>query len=323
MKQIILIGIACGGLLGGRLGAQEVKEQRATERFRAMLLQRFDKDGDGRLSPTERQAIRDERKQQKEAQQRATEELTERTWNVAGLERRALIHLPPSLPPAQPPTADTTKRPVVFAFHGHGGSAPQAAARFAFHQAWPDAIVVYMEGVPTPGRLTDPQGKKRGWQSLAGDHGDRDLKFFDAVWATLKREFPVDQQRVYSTGHSNGGAFTFLLWGARADTFAAVAPSAAAWRNIRTLTPKPAMHLAGKNDSLVKFSWQADAMRVQRNINGCRPDGAPWQEIEGCTVYQSDLDAPCVTYLHEQGHRYPDRATELIVRFFQEHETAK
>ena len=105
-----------------------------------------------------------------------------------------------------------------------------AANKFAYHKHWPEAIVVYMQGLNTPGTLTDPQGKLPGWQKTFGDQGDRDLKFFDAVLATLKKDYKVDEKRIYATGHSNGGGFTYLLWAARGDVFAAVAPCAAAAR---------------------------------------------------------------------------------------------
>ena len=88
---------------------------------------------------------------------------------------------------------------------------------FAYHKHWPEAIAVYMQGLNTPGVLTDPEGKRPGWQKRVGDQNDRDLKFFDAVLATLKKDYRVDEKRVYATGHSNGGAFTYLLWAARGD----------------------------------------------------------------------------------------------------------
>ena len=85
-----------------------------------------------------------------------------------------------------------------------------------------------MQGLNTPGALTDTEGKKPGWQKTFGDQDDRDLKFFDAVLATLKKDYKVDEKRIYATGHSNGGGFTYLLWAARGEVFAAVAPCAAA-----------------------------------------------------------------------------------------------
>ena len=77
--------------------------------------------------------------------------------------------------------------------------------------------------MPTPGRLTDPEGKRSGWQAAVGDHGDRDLRFVDAMLATLRAELPVDGRRVHATGHSNGGGFTYLLYAVRSADFASFA----------------------------------------------------------------------------------------------------
>ena len=82
------------------------------------------------------------------------------------------------------------KVPLVFDFHGHGGTAKHAARTHHFHEAWPEAVVVYMQGLNTPGKLTDPEGKKSGWQSGPGDQKDRDLKFFDAVLASHEERLP-------------------------------------------------------------------------------------------------------------------------------------
>ena len=35
-------------------------------------------------------------------------------------------------------------------------------------------------------------------------------------------KFKIDEKRVYATGHSNGGGFTYLLWTCRPDAFAAL-----------------------------------------------------------------------------------------------------
>ena len=137
------------------------------------------------------------------AEVQAAENLTRREWKVDGVVREGLVYVP-----AQ---ARTNATPVVFAFHGHGGSMRNAARSFGYHALWPEAIVVYLQGLNTPGRLTDPDGKKPGWQSGIGDQSDRDLEFFDTVLASLQREARVDDKRIYATGHSNGGSFTYLL----------------------------------------------------------------------------------------------------------------
>jgi polyhydroxybutyrate depolymerase len=234
-----------------------------------------------------------------------------RTFSIDGKEREAIIYKPAS--------KTEGGSPLVFGFHGHGGNMTQAARSFHLHEEWPEAVVVYMQGVPTPGHITDPEGRRNGWQRTVGDQDDRDLKFFDAVLATLKKDYGVDPKRIYSTGHSNGGAFTYLLWAARPDTFAAVAPSGAAGalRMRRQLKPCPCLHIAGDNDPLVKFEWQEASMKAVREVNGC--EGEPVKWAEGCLEYKSPQGTPFVSFIQSGGHKYPAEAPKLIVKFFKEY----
>ena len=236
-------------------------------------------------------------------------------FDVDGVQRETLVYIPSS--------GNTNPTQVVFVFHGHGGNSLNAARSFAMNQHWPEAISVYMQGLNTPGRLSDPDGKKPGWQSRAGDQGDRDLKFFDAVLARLKQQSKVDEKRIFATGHSNGGGFTYLLWAQRGDVFAGFAPSAAAapLRLADNLKPKPVMHLAGEKDPLVKFEWQKLTMDAVRKINGCDADGKPWDQL--CTLYPSKTGTPLVTYIHPGGHEFNRDSAKLIVKFFKEQAPAK
>jgi polyhydroxybutyrate depolymerase len=147
------------------------------------------------------------------------DQLERHTWLVNGVPREALVRVPDKIPAGG--------APLVFAFHGHGGTMGHAARSFPIHEQWPEAIVVYPQGLPTAGQLTDPKGERSGWQGRAGMEGDRDLKFFDVMLADMKQRYAVDARRIYSTGHSNGGGFTYLLWAERGEVFAAMAPSAA------------------------------------------------------------------------------------------------
>src|SRR5437762_8127633 len=111
-------------------------------------------------------------------------------WTIEGGKRETLVIAPAKA---------TAAPPLVFAVHGHGGTMQRAATMFHMHTLWPEAVCVYMQGLNTPGR-TDPEGKKPGWQHAVGDQGDRDLKFFDAVLASMKQKHHIDEKRVYSTG---------------------------------------------------------------------------------------------------------------------------
>jgi len=240
--------------------------------------------------------------------------LAEREWKVDGVSRAALVHVPAA--------ATKSDTPLVFAFHGHGGSMAQAARSFGYHTQWPEAIVVYMQGLKTPGKLTDPDGKKAGWQHGAGDQMDRDLKFFDVVLKSLQSDYKVYAKRIYATGHSNGGSFTYLLWAQRGDVFAAVAPSASTpGKGYRDLKALPALHVAGETDALVKYAWQQLTINAVRKINGCDETAKPWGK-SGDLVgiqYPSKTGTPFVTLISPGAHPFPREAPALIVRFFKEH----
>lgn len=257
------------------------------------------------------------------------EEPARMTWDVEGVKREALVYLPA--------TAKTRPNPVVFVFHGHGGNMQGMANRQALHRLWPEAICVYPQGLPSSGKITDPEGKKPGWQFSVGEYDDRDLKFFDAMLADLRKQYRVDDTRIYATGMSNGGAFTYLLWSARGEAFAAVAPIAAAApigetpadlpprlarfaenarKRMKDVRPKPVLHVAGEKDPVVPFAWQRRTIDALRRVNGCE-EGKPWGER--CTIYPSKSGTPVVTYIHGGSHTIPPDAPAIIVSFFREY----
>lgn len=228
-------------------------------------------------------------------------------WTVDGVKREALVYRP----------AKVEGAPLIFVFHGHGGTMRYSARRMNFHSLWPEAVVVYPQGLPTKGALTDSEGKRAGWQRGPGDEKDRDLKFFDAMYETFAKE-KIDASRVYVTGHSNGGGFTYLLWATRHDKLAAVAPSAAAgFAIVNKLKPLPCLHFAGKNDPLVKFAWQERMMTAVRKVNGCADAPKGW--AGKCKLYPSKGGTPLVTCIYPGGHEYYRDAPELTVKFFKEH----
>lgn len=228
---------------------------------------------------------------------------------VDGVERLALV--------AAPASAKTTRTPVVFAFHGHYGSATSAAREFALEREWPECITVYPHGLNTPGRFVDLEGNFTGWQLQPGSQGDRDLEFFDAMLARLKQDYQVDDKRVYAFGHSGGGYFTYLLWNQRAEVLAAVAPmSSEAAENLPALKPKPALLLAGEKDGRVKYEWVRKTMDALRQLNGCAAEGTPW--AEHCTLFPSATGTPVVEFVHPGGHEVPAGAIAAIARFFKE-----
>jgi polyhydroxybutyrate depolymerase len=157
--------------------------------------------------------------------------------------------------------------------------------------------VVYPQGLPTASPR-DLAGKRAGWLMLPGAN-NKDLKLFDAMFETARREWRIDTNRVFVTGHSNGGGFTYLLSGARGDLLAGVAPVAAGGAVfLRQAKPCPVIHIAGKNDQIVEFRNQERAVEAARKVNG--------------------TDAPVEIVVHSGGHAYPSDAPEKIIAFFKQ-----
>ncbi|MES2332570.1 MAG: esterase [Bacteroidota bacterium] len=228
-------------------------------------------------------------------------------WTVGGVEREALVYIPE--------TAKRIAAPIVFVFHGHGGNMNNILRGKGIDKLWPEAIIVSPQGLNTPGQLTDPKGELPGWQKAVGDMNDRDLLFFDAMLKTLHEEYKIDDKRIYATGHSNGGGFTYLLMEARNDVLAATAPSAAA--AIRALTrikPKPMMHIIGEKDPLVKPEWQEATIKGMLKINSCSNDGQAY--ATDATLYPSSTGNPVIVYKHKGGHVFPQEAVAVVIQFF-------
>ena len=80
-------------------------------------------------------------------------------WTISGVQRDALVFAPRAAHGA-------AKHPLVVAFHGHGGRMLSTSVMMNIHAVWPQAIVVYPQGLNTP-TVLDPEGRVR----LAGESG--------------------------------------------------------------------------------------------------------------------------------------------------------
>lgn len=241
-----------------------------------------------------------------------------REWQVEGTARHAIV-VPPRVPSAG-------AVPAVIVFHGHGGTG-RAMARRRFHDHWPEAVVVYPQGLPTA-TPRDPEGQRSGWQSRTDAADNRDLAFFDAMLATLRTDYAVD--RVCVAGHSNGGGFAYLLAAARGAHLAAIAPVAAGAAGARVaadaaLTGRPSVvHIAGRSDRVVPFESQERTITAVRRLLGCAADSTPWQGAAGLDgVRWPGAGGAAVVWIeHPGGHEIPPGAVETIIRFFRETVTA-
>ncbi len=228
---------------------------------------------------------------------------------VDGAERTAVVHAP---------TGAASNAPVVFVFHGFTGNARQAARAYDLHGAWPEAVVVYPQGLTVDSPRLQRSGP--GWQHAPGEQDDRDLKFFDALLAKVKADYKPDPKRVYVCGMSNGALFSFLLLTKRADPIAAFAPiagGAGLWfRDAKT--PRPVLMVHGKEDTLVPLRGAELTRDACLRLNGAVKQESEW--APGYTLYKPPAGSNVVVWrAHDGGHTWPPGTTEMIVRFFKQH----
>ena len=132
------------------------------------------------------------------------------TLGVGSRERSYLLYVPNGFKRRKP-------YPLLLGFHGGGGD----GAKFARQTGLSDYadregfIAVYPDGIEhnwNDGRDTTDAYKA----------GADDVKFMRLLVENLKKKLPIDGQRIYAAGVSNGGFFTQRLGCEAADVFAAV-----------------------------------------------------------------------------------------------------
>jgi len=225
------------------------------------------------------------------------------TWNINGTPRHALVYAPSKV--------SRGKVPLVFAFHGWGDNVEHFSIA-GFQDAWPEAVIVYMQG------LERNSGQGGAFQTTDTGASNPDLMFFDTTLADLRQKFRVDDARIYAAGFSNGARFVFLLWATRSQTFAFFAIVAGTLAGQVSLKdPKSLVHIAGREDHNVEFRLQMESVEKVRTLNGATGTGESCGR--DCTLYRSAKGAPVITVVHNGGHLYPSNATDIIVTFFRAH----
>jgi polyhydroxybutyrate depolymerase len=267
-----------------------------------------------------------------------------RHLSVKGLERSYLLHIPEGLDLNNP-------APVILAFHGGGGTPESFAQNTDLSERGGSAgfIVVY------------PQGFGRSWN--AGDccgpaqrRGIDDVAFVRALLDDLESLFKVDQQRIFATGFSTGGKFSYRLACELSDRIAAIATVSAGI----SLSPAechptravPVLHFHGLADKYAPFQGGRSASKLAGEQRSIPETIELWLSRSGCKgdkkiTYQSGA-ATCVTYsrcrdgadvtlctVQGMGHQWPGgstvqggemganttdiSATEMVLKFFRSH----
>jgi polyhydroxybutyrate depolymerase len=155
-----------------------------------------------------------------------------------GRTRTYTIHVPPA-------ARCQTLTPLVFFFHGGGGNGAQAASSYQLN---PIADREGFFAVYPDGTSANPALPLYTWNSghccgYAYDNKVDDVGFVRALISALRATYPVDPDRIYATGMSNGAMLTHRLAAELSNVFAAVAPVAGSiggtFNSVAYVIPQP------------------------------------------------------------------------------------
>ena len=231
-------------------------------------------------------------------------------WEVNGVKRNAIVYIPEK---------DLLKNaPLIFVWHGHGGSAEKFIKRFPIYKFWREAVVVFPQGVNSKSPW-DIKAERTGWQYQRGDYEDRDVKFFDVMYTYFLDSFSIDDERIYCVGSSNGGAFTYMLLQLRPKIFAAAAPAITANVGLKSiyqmnLPSIPIFHTSGKKE----FSFSKQKKLVDYIINEKEAKYLGYWNNNILTKHYKSDKGDLIWFTHNDGHRWRTKDTQMIFDFFKE-----
>ena len=165
-----------------------------------------------------------------------------------GLDRDFIVYIPDSY-------EHISKSAVVFVFHGFGGSNDQIMFNSDINSIAEreNFIVVYPQGSSFFGY---PHWNVGGWTNLSSVD---DVGLIDFLIELISQEYNINHDRIYATGMSNGGFFSFLLGCQLSEKFAAVASvtgsmTSETFNECNPQREVPILQIHGTDDSIVTYN---------------------------------------------------------------------
>lgn len=223
----------------------------------------------------------------------------------AGLTRWYRLHVPLSYSPSTP-------APLVFSFHGGGGSMDYQANDSYYGQISKSEQAGYIAVFPN-GFSKLKSGKLATWNAgnccaSARDEDIDDVGFVRAIIAQLGTLLNIDRGRIFANGMSNGGMMAYRLACEMSDVFKAVA-AVAGTDNTRMCSPKAPisiLHIHARDDELELFEGGAGRQSSKVTSFVSVPDSiARWVKFNACSsapkrVFEN-AGAYCDAYLQCRG----------------------
>ena len=215
--------------------------------------------------------------------------------------------------------------PLVFNFHGYGSNSIQQEAYGDFRPIADTAnfIIVHPQGLDIGGGA--------GWNcfnTIAS--GSADYNFVANLIDTISSQYNINQNRIYSTGMSNGGFMSYDMACFLSSRFAAIASVTGSMTALHRTScnaahPTPIMEIHGTTDPVVSYNGVGgivtcthidSLVKFWANFNNCNPTPAftalpDINIVDGCTaehyVYSGGTNNSTVEFykIVGGGHSWP------------------
>ena len=178
-----------------------------------------------------------------------------------GITREYILYVPNSYD-------ETSATPILFNFHGFGGSASQFLSRadMRAEAELNSFILVYPQGSCLDG--------SSHWNPCPIDGDNKssadDLGFVEALVNEISSQYNLDMERIYAAGYSNGGMMAYGLANYKSNLIAAVASVSGSMLDcLETPShPMPVLHLHGTNDGVIAYDESSnDYNSVQSTLD--------------------------------------------------------
>ena len=196
------------------------------------------------------------------------------------LERYYIIYVPES-------GANEINMPVLFALHGYGSTA-ENHKNYTYYEPLAETnkfVVIYPQGSFYNGTFTSGNHWNVGSWTLGSTTDDVD--FIDEVIGLISKKESIDQNRIYSSGMSNGGFMSYHLACNLSSKFAAIVSvtgsmSKETLENCSPSHPTPVLQIHGTLDQTVKYDGDStlnmepidNVLNYWSTYNSCDPTPA-------------------------------------------------
>lgn len=207
------------------------------------------------------------------------------TLQFGGRSRTYTVYVPSSL-------KSGTAVPLIFDFHGHGGSSSQEESSSGWKKKADQigSIMVYPDGVDSSWNVGNCCGQ-------AMSENVDDVGFTKAMIGAVSQAACIDAKRIYATGMSNGAGFVHRLGCEAADVIAAIAAASADLVTDPCTPARPISELSvrGLSDTTVAYAG-GNTGSTGWYDPGAKKSLDLWKNIDQCTGSETTTHQYCEGY---------------------------